>query len=187
MDIVNESVRLHRIVENLLLLARFEQGKLVDREPVIVVDVVNEIVARHRRGAPSRQFDIVEAGERRPVPFPQGYLELIVENLVTNAEKYSASDTPIRIEVERLKDEVRLLVLDEGIGIGEVDITQVFEAFYRSSSASGRAGGIGIGLTVCRRLVEAVGGEIWVRKREGGGSEFGFSLPVGRDQTYAPN
>src|SRR5437588_8115701 len=51
-DIVNESVRLHRIVENLLLLARFEQGKLVDHEPVVVLDVVNEIVARHRRGAP---------------------------------------------------------------------------------------------------------------------------------------
>jgi len=121
------------------------------------------------------------------VPFPEGYLELIVENLVTNAEKYSAHDAPIRIEVERLEDEVRLRVLDEGVGIAERDIAQLFEAFYRSKSASGRAGGIGIGLTVCRRLVQAVGGDIWGRRRDGGGSEFGFSLPVGREQAYTPN
>jgi len=68
-------------------------------------------------------------------------------------------------------------VLDRGIGLppGEVDI---FAPFYRAEEARTRAAGVGIGLSVCRRLAEVLGGRMWAVAREGGGSEFGFSLPL---------
>ena len=71
-----------------------------------------------------------------------------------------------------------MLVLDRGMGIGDGDPEQLFSAFYRSEDAKARANGIGIGLAACRRVAEAQGGRVWATPREGGGSEFGFALPL---------
>jgi K+-sensing histidine kinase KdpD len=81
------------------------------------------------------------------------------------------------IEIERSSDEVTIKVLDEGIGISS-DTDRIFEPFYRSESAVIRAEGLGIGLTVCKRLVEAQNGRMWAQPRASGGSEFGFALPI---------
>ena len=75
-----------------------------------------------------------------------------------------------------------MTVADRGLGITEGE--PVFEPFYRSRDASLSAPGLGLGLTVCKRLVEAQGGQIWARPREGGGSEFGFTLPVLQDDAH---
>jgi len=69
-------------------------------------------------------------------------------------------------------------VLDEGIGIAGADAARAFELFFRSKSATRMASGAGIGLFVCRQLVEAMGGRIWARPRESAGTEVGFSLPM---------
>jgi K+-sensing histidine kinase KdpD len=176
-DIVSESDRLHRIVENLLFLARAEQGQLPEAEPIILKHIVAKTVARHRETHPGRVFEVREQGEPKPVVFHEGYLEQVLENLISNAEKYSPRDRPIVIEIERSSDEVTIKVLDEGIGISS-DTDRIFEPFYRSESAVIRAEGLGIGLTVCKRLVEAQGGRMWAQPRAGGGSEFGFALPI---------
>ena len=176
-DIVSESDRLHRIVENLLFLARAEQGQLPEAEPIILRYIVAKTVARHRETHPGRVFEVHEKGDPKPVVFHEGYLEQVLENLISNAEKYSPRDRPIVIEIERSSDEVTIKVLDEGIGISN-DTKRIFEPFYRSESAVIRAEGLGIGLTVCKRLVEAQGGRMWAQPRAGGGSEFGFALPI---------
>jgi signal transduction histidine kinase len=108
------------------------------------------------------------------------YLELLVENLVGNAVKYSPEGSPIDVLVEEVEDEVRVLVLDRGIGIDE-HAADLFEPFYRGDTARSTAGGVGIGLTVCRRIVHLLGGRIWARSRDGGGAEFGFALPIAQD------
>jgi two-component system sensor histidine kinase KdpD len=177
-DIANESERLNRIIDNLLLLARVEQGQEAEREPLVVVRIVERVLARHRRRNPSRGFEIVEHDRPRPVSFVEGYLEQVVENLVSNAEKYSPSHEPIRIEIERDDMEVRIRVLDRGVGITQEEADQLFEPFYRARATSGRAAGLGIGLSVCKRLVTAQGGRVWAQPREGGGAEFGFALPI---------
>jgi PAS domain S-box-containing protein len=177
-DILAESERLHRIIENLLLLARAERGQDLQSEPLLVIRVVNRVLARHRKRYPGRVFEVLEHGDPRPVVFSEDFLEQVFENLVSNAEKYSPSDQPILVEFRREPHEVQLRVLDRGIGIDEAEQPRLFTPFYRSLSSSHRAEGLGIGLAVCKRLVEAQGGRMWAANRAGGGSEFGFALPI---------
>jgi PAS domain S-box-containing protein len=177
-DIVAEGERLQRIIDNLLLLARMEQGYQLPDEPLLVIRVVEEVIARHRQLNPIRHFELKASNRARPVSFPIGYLDQVIENLVSNAEKYSPSDEPITIEVERDDKQVSVRVLDRGSGISAGDAAQLFEPFFRSTATQAKASGLGIGLAVCKRLIDAQGGSIWARPRSGGGTEFGFSLPV---------
>jgi signal transduction histidine kinase len=83
------------------------------------------------------------------------------------------SASPIGLEVR---------VMDRGFGIPDDEAERIFERFYRSERTSGLAGGAGMGLAVCKRLIEAMSGVIWARSREGGGLEVGFSLPLYEEQ-----
>ena len=79
--------------------------------------------------------------------------------------------------------EVEIRVLDRGAGVSDAEVDQLFRLFYRSASTARQASGAGIGLYVCRGLVRAMGGRIWAAPRPGGGSEFGFSLPLAETDT----
>ena len=105
------------------------------------------------------------------------HLELLVENLVGNAAKYSPEGSPIDVRVEEAEEEVRVLVLDRGIGLDERPTDDLFEPFYEVRQPS-TAGGVGIGLAACRRIVDVLGGRIWARSRDDAGAEFGFALPI---------
>jgi signal transduction histidine kinase len=69
-------------------------------------------------------------------------------------------------------------VLDRGLGLADADIARLFSPFYRTTEAQKTAGGLGLGLAVCERIVRALGGRMWAARRDGGGSEFGFALPL---------
>jgi signal transduction histidine kinase len=177
-DIVTEGDRLNRIIENLLLLARAEGGQGLQAEPILAIRVVKRVVDRHRSQYPWRTFEIVERGDPRPVIFSEACLEQVTENLISNAEKYSPSTEPIVIHFDRLEHELQMRVLDCGQGIEAKEAEHLFDPFYRSNDARGRATGLGIGLAVCKRLVETQGGRVWARGRPEGGSEFGFAIPI---------
>jgi signal transduction histidine kinase len=98
--------------------------------------------------------------------------------MLGNAEKYSPPKGRISVIVEREEDDVCVRVLDEGRGISDADLPHIFEAFYRAARAVKESGGLGLGLAVCKRLIDLQGGEVWAQTRQGGGAEFGFSLPV---------
>jgi PAS domain S-box-containing protein len=181
-DIRGEAERLHRIIDNLLVLARLEQGKTLEREPMLVRRVVDHVVTAHRRAFPTRE--IVARFDLAPTPVlgsPQ-YLEQTLRNLISNAEKYSPRDRPIVVEASRDGDDFVVLVLDEGPGIRDEEAESLFTPFYRATATASMAHGVGIGLAVCKRLIEAQGGRVWARRRsEAGGSEFGFALPIVED------
>ncbi|MEZ0240749.1 MAG: sensor histidine kinase [Chloroflexota bacterium] len=177
-DIADDSERLLGVIENLLTLTRLESGIHVDPEPQVLAHVVKTTVdsfsARHRdrviqlRGEPRHL--IVDAD--RP------YLELLLTNLISNADKYSPADAPIEVVLRSTDADAVVLVLDRGIGLAGADPARMFTAFYRTEDAQARSGGLGIGLAACKRVVEALGGRIWAEPREAGGSEFGFALPL---------
>jgi K+-sensing histidine kinase KdpD len=180
-DIRSEAERLHRIIDNLLVLARLEQGMSIEREPVLLRRIVEAVVTAHSRAFPSREVDVRWNVAPTPVLASPQYLEQTLRNLIGNAEKYSPPDRPIEIEGHREGDCIVISVLDQGPGIGEDEIDAVFTPFYRSNSTSQLAPGVGIGLAVCKRLIEAQDGSVWAARRQEGGSIFSFSLPVVTD------
>jgi PAS domain S-box-containing protein len=178
-DIENEAERLYRLVEDLLVLARFERAPgRVGREPVLMQRVVPIVIRSERSRFPMTRF---ESRIQPGVPTVQAdptYVEQVVRNLISNAAKYGGANKTVQVTVAAEDDEVLIRVLDEGPGFPEEEAARLFELFYRSPRTSAMAGGAGIGLFVCKRLIEAMGGRMWANARPTGGAEFGFALKV---------
>ena len=112
----------------------------------------------------------------------RAYLMLLMQNLLSNADKYGGLPA-IEVVVENDDAEARVAVRDRGLGINGLAEEDLFAPFFRSKEAPKAAGGLGLGLPVCRRIAEAMGGRTWAKPREGGGSEFGFALPLSPEAT----
>jgi PAS domain S-box-containing protein len=177
-DIEQESERLFRMVENLLVLSRLELGQQVATEPVLAQRVIGKLASAFKQRRPGRPLEVKVDEQMPAVAAEPHYLEHVLRNLLTNADKYSASDTTIEIEARIEGDEAEIVILDRGPGIAPEETETIFERFYRSDRTSGQAAGIGLGLTVCKRLMEAQAGRVWARPREGGGLEAGITMPV---------
>ncbi|HEY2916177.1 MAG TPA: ATP-binding protein [Candidatus Limnocylindrales bacterium] len=177
-DIAAESERLLGIVENLLLLTRLESGHHLDAEPQVLAHVVRTTVEAFRRQHPGRLVELQHEPRHLIVEADRPLLELLINNLLSNAHKYSPVEEAITIQVGATVSEATVRVLDRGIGLGGIEPELLFTAFYRSPQARATTSGIGIGLAACRRVADALGGRIWAAPREEVGSEFGFSLPL---------
>jgi PAS domain S-box-containing protein len=179
-DIAADAERLLAIVENLLLLSRLQAGVAPELEPQLLGHVVEREIAGFRQRRPEREVVFTAPGRHVVVEADRGYLTLLIQNLLSNADKYGGQG---RIDVILQDDpaQAQITVLDRGLGIDGVSPEDLFTPFFRAKEAQKVAGGIGLGLPVCRRIVEAMGGRIWAAPREGGGSEFGFALPVSRE------
>jgi PAS domain S-box-containing protein len=177
-DIAADSGRLLGIVENMLLLSRLEPGAQPQLEPQVLTHVLRKAIESFTRRHPDRRVSLTADRRQLLVEADRTYIELLVENLLSNADKYSPPDQPIDVVLRRAEDEVQVRVLDRGIGMDDADATRLFMPFYRTLAGKKFANGIGIGLAVCKRVVETQGGRIWAQPREGGGSELGFALPL---------
>ncbi|HEY7268978.1 MAG TPA: PAS domain-containing protein, partial [Dehalococcoidia bacterium] len=177
-DVNRSAATLERLINDLLELARLERGHALPVEPVIVRRIISGLVESRPRLNSEREITLHTKARITPVLAVPGYIEEIVANFISNADKYSPEGKEIEVEVHRQGSEVVIEVLDRGPGISAEDAEHIFEPFYRSPRTAGLASGLGIGLALCKRLVDAQGGRIWVRPREGGGSAFGFALPA---------
>lgn len=180
-DIEQEAQRLSRLVDNIFVLARIEGGNELTPEPLLARRLVDKVAAEHIQRFPHRQVRNHVGDDLPPLMAEPTYVDQILRNLVGNAEKYSPPGEPIDIESVQAGDMVEFRVMDRGGGIPAGEEDKVFTAFYRSPSNAGKAAGTGIGLAVCRRLVEAQGGAIWAGPREGGGTVIRFTLPVDKE------
>ena len=181
-DVVEESDRLRNLVEDLLTIARTDRGQLsLQADPVLLVRLVERVIANEARRYPTHEIRI-DPGDAVPtVAADAAYTEHVIRNLISNAAKYSPAGSAVRIALDSDGEEVRLRVLDEGPGIPAGDEDRLFNLYYRSPTTASQVPGAGIGLYVCRRIVEAMGGRVWMARRPTGGSEFGFSLPTAPD------
>ena len=103
----------------------------------------------------------------------------MLTNIVANAIKYSPPQTTIKVETRIENDDLQIIVTDEGYGISAEQLPRIFQKFYRvDTSATRTIGGTGLGLFICRRIVELYSGQIWVESEVGKGSKFTFTLPI---------
>lgn len=184
-DIAEDSGRLLGIIENLLLLTRLGSGTEPDLEPQVLHHVVRKAVESFVHRHNGRRVTLAALPEQLIVEADRTYLELLLENFLSNANKYSPPEAEIDVVVSVVDQEVQVKVLDRGIGLNEADAERLFAPFYRTDAAKRKANGIGVGLAVCKRVIDSHGGRIWARPRDGGGSEFGFALPIA-DDSYEP-
>ncbi len=180
-DIHESAKRLGQLVDNLLLVSRLDVGTTIEVEPILVRHELERVIADFRRREPNRDFTLTIDPIISPVSAEATNFQQILQNLIGNAIKYSPPGSPIDVTTERHGAELVVCVLDRGKGITPAELELVFEPFYRSKRTSEAVGGAGVGLAVCRRLIEAQGGRIWAHPREGGGSVFCIALPVDLD------
>ncbi|MBV9601185.1 MAG: HAMP domain-containing protein [Chloroflexi bacterium] len=181
LEIVAQAVsKLAGLVDNLLEAAKVEAGVLeLDRAPVRVERLAQQVLTQRRALAPLHQLRVEVAPE---VPLAEAdpvRVEQVLVNLVDNAIKYSPDGGPITVHIASARDELRIAVSDHGVGVTPEHAERLFERFYRADSSLRRTTkGVGLGLFICRSLVEAHGGRIWVESRPGQGSTFSFTLPA---------
>ena len=178
-DIAEDSERLLGIIENLLLLTRLGSGTKPDVEPQVLNHVVRRAIDAFSRRHAGRRVLFNGVAQQLIVDADRTNIELLIDNLLSNADKYSPRATDIDVVLQVEGNEAQVLVLDRGIGLCEDDAEALFAPFYRSVTAKKQANGIGVGLAVCKRVIESHDGRIWAKPRDGGGSEFGFALPIG--------
>lgn len=177
-DIHDEAERLQRLVEDVVALNRFgEEVRDIGREPVLLQRLIPRVVQSEDGRWPGVTFRLEIMAGLPTVSAEPTYVEQVVRNLLSNAAKYGGIDSTVEVVAERGDREVIVRVLDDGPGIDMTERDRLFELFYRSARTATSAGGAGIGLFVCARLVAAMGGRIWATQREERGAEFGFALP----------
>jgi PAS domain S-box-containing protein len=186
-DIEKETDRLEEIVRNLLDMSRMENGRLhletrsQDVGP-IVLEVIDEMEA-HLEG----QRLVHDLDEPLVAQIDGRRIAQVLRNLIGNAIKYAPGQGTITVRGRSEGRHVLVQVCDQGIGIPEQDLDRVFERFYRvENPVTQKAGGVGLGLSVCRGIVQAHGGRIWAESVLGEGSVFSFTLPVGSRAAEEP-
>ena len=181
--IVREADRLNRLVANLLDMSRIEGGALKpEKEWYPINELIQDVVARMQPVLQGRVVHTDLPADLPPVKLDYLQIDQVLTNLLENAVRYTPAESPIDIGV-RLDGEYMLIsVADRGPGIPAADLDRVFDKFYRvmeTQTKATRTTGSGLGLAVCKGLVEAHGGRIWVENRQGGGAIFQFTLPLG--------
>jgi len=176
-DLITQSERLQEIIEHLLILTRMDAAYELSLEFMRVERLAEEVVAAWQRRHPGRDISVDIAADL-PIAFGEPSLtRLVLDNLISNAIKYSAPETAVEVRIRAGEGPLVVEVLDRGIGLGATEMAEVFEPFFRSNAAREKAGGMGLGLAVCRKIVEAQGGTITVSPRTGGGTVFRFTVP----------
>ncbi len=183
-DIEEGADRLEKIVDNLLDLSQMKDGRLrLDKRPTDVGQLARAVIE-----AIKLEMDVQPTQHRFAHDFPSDPLVAIVDskrieqvlrNLLSNAIKYSPEGGTITVQGRGDKRQLLVRVSDQGMGIPSEDLERVFERFYRvETEITQSVRGAGLGLAVCRGIVEAHGGHIWVESTLGVGSNFYFTLPV---------
>ena len=176
--IESESQRMGLLVDDLLMLARLDQGRAMVREPVDVAKLVRELVGDARVVDPERPMD-VDADDHVVIIGDEQRLKQVVANLLSNARTHTPAGTPITVTVRQDADAASLTVADRGHGMPAEHAARVFERFFRADPSRTRAsGGSGLGLSIVSAIVEAHGGTVTVETNPGDGATFTVRLPL---------
>src|SRR6266851_8182672 len=176
--IEEESVRMSTLVDDMLLIARLDQGRPLESKPVDLQVIARDAAADARVVAPQRDITL-NAPDTVVVSGDDTRLRQVVGNLVRNALVHTPSTTPVEIAVTTQNGTAQLSVADHGPGLRAGDREKIFEPFYRVDGSRSRdSGGAGLGLSIVSAVVTAHGGRVKVMETSGGGATFEVELPL---------
>lgn len=171
----DEAERLDRLVANLLSMSRIEAGSFApDLQAVDLGELLETAVARLRRATRDHRVEVDVPADLPLLHADYTQLDLVVTNLVENATRHSPPRSVIRVGARPAASTVEVWVENRGDGVLAPERTRIFEAFHRSHGSRSS----GIGLAICKAVVEAHGGRIGVTDAQGGGARFTFTIPV---------
>jgi PAS domain S-box-containing protein len=174
-----ETDRLTRMATEAIDAARLEVGKLkLQRGPHFVRETISAALEEIRPKALGRKVQICLPEVIAPADIDFQLVKQVFKQLLENAIKYSPEGSPLTISCESSGDAIVTDVVDSGPGIPEEEQTRIFEEFYRVSGGQEQASGMGMGLFIAKRIVDAHGGRIWVTSGPGSGAAFHVSLPA---------
>jgi two-component system, OmpR family, sensor histidine kinase KdpD len=182
--VLEEAERLNRLIRNLLDMTRLESGAVkVRKEWLPLEELVGAALSRVDARLSGREVHVTLPADLPLIPCDAVLIDQALVNLLENAAKYSTG--PIDISAELSAGEVIVEVADRGPGVPVGEERRIFEKFQRAGR-EGSPDGVGLGLTICRAIMAAHGGRIWVSSREGGGAAFRFALPLAGAQPALP-
>ena len=176
--IEEESVRMSTLVDDMLLIARLDQGRPLETRPTNLQAIARDAVDDARAVAPQREITL-HADQPIVVSGDDTRLRQVVGNLMRNALVHTPPSTPIEVAVTTEDSVARMSVTDHGPGLGSDQLERIFEPFYRADPSRSRdSGGAGLGLSIVNAVVVAHGGHVTVRETSGGGATFEVELPL---------
>lgn len=187
--IIRNATRLKEIVDNLSSVDNYQSGAArVRQKQVVMTRLAQDVVESFHEEARRKGVDLRLAAPSSPLTAEgeAGKIEVALSHLVRNAITFTESGGHVLVSVETVPGYVKVSVADDGIGIPASDLTRVFERFYQvENHLTRRYGGMGLGLSVAKAMVEMHGGRIWAESVEGQGSRFIFLLPINASQASA--
>jgi two-component system sensor histidine kinase KdpD len=175
--IYEEAEHLNAIIRNILDMTRLESGAItVKKEWQSPEEIIGAVLNRFSEKLKDHPVSTNLPSDLPLVPFDPLLIEQVLMNLLDNAVKYTPPGTPLDLYASIKGDNLQIELADRGPGITSGEEKRIFEKFVRGSASRG---GIGLGLTICKAIIDAHGGRIWAENRPGGGAVFRFTLPIG--------
>jgi two-component system OmpR family sensor kinase len=176
--IEREAMRMGHLVDDLLLLARLDQGRPLERKPVDLTSVVLDTVAAAGAVEPERPIRVDLGTTPAQVRGDEDRLRQVVENLLTNVREHTPLATPVSVRLIATGAKVALIVADEGPGMTADDASHAFDRFWQVGGDASSAGrGTGLGLSIVAEIIAAHEGEIHLETASGEGATFTITLP----------
>ena len=178
--IEKESLRMGSLVEDLLLLARLDQSRELKKEPVNLVEAVNDTVASARAAGPHHPITVTVPDEDFYILGDPDRIHQVVANLLANARTHTELGTPIHVSVSQSDKGATISVADGGPGLSVEDQERIFERFFRADPSRARSSeeGSGLGLSIVDAVMRAHGGNVSVTSTVGGGATFTLFFPL---------
>lgn len=176
-----QSESLARIVNDLLDLARIESGAgfVLQKTPCDLSQLIKQATSQLSWTSDRHLFEVALEPEDSVVCGDRVKLRQVLENILSNAVKYSPQGGPVRVTGQRRDSGFQVSIADQGIGMSEDQLQRIFDKFYRADTSNSAIEGVGLGMNIVQEIIKAHGGRIWVESCFGEGTVVHFTLPAG--------
>jgi signal transduction histidine kinase len=185
----NQASQLASIIDDMLDISRLESGRGLEikTEPFDMTNLTREVMQPLMETTPDRSFYCEGLDSPTPTLGDPFRLAQVIRNLLSNAIKYSGPGDDITIRGKKTDHHLEISVIDTGIGMTAEQQRHLFQKFYRADASNRSIGGTGLGLTICKLIVEGHGGEIWAESKLGRGTTFTFTIPLPDSKVLSEN